>query len=290
MLNKTKGKDILRPLFLSLVLACAALVPGSLLATDTALAAEGDWANAEAQLAHVTDAADILTDDEEGALETQAQLIEDQYGFGAYIVTVDDYTDFTGSSVFDAATTIYREYSLGAGEGKDGLLLLLSMNDRDYSLITYGDEGNYAFNDEGRELMTDFFLDDFANDEWSAGFEDYLTWTAAYLDAAATGEPYSDGNIPMSRSDAALTLALYIAAIILIPLIVMFIAVRGRDAKMKTVAAATEASHYVSSSLNLTRSNDTFTHVTETAVLIPKNNDRPSTSRSGGFSGTSGKF
>lgn len=290
MLNKTKGKDTLLALFLSLVLACAVLVPGSPLAAARALAAEGDWTSAEAQLAHVTDAAGILTDGEESALESQAQLIEDQYGFGAYIVTVDDYADFASTTVFDAATTIYRDYSLGAGDGKDGLLLLLSMDDRDYSLVTYGDEGNYAFNDEGRELMTDFFLDDFGDDNWSAGFEDFLTWTAAYLDAAAAGEPYSDDNIPMSKEDALFTLALYIAAVILIPLVVMFIAVRGQDAKMKTVAAATEASHYVSSPLNLTRSNDMFTHVTETAVLIPKNNDGPSTSRSGGFSGTSGRF
>lgn len=289
MLNKTKGKDTLLALFLSLVLACAVLVPGSPLAAARALAAEGDWTSAEAQLAHVTDAAGILTDGEESALESQAQLIEDQYGFGAYIVTVDDYADFASTTVFDAATTIYRDYSLGAGDGKDGLLLLLSMNDRDYSLVTYGDEGNYAFNDEGRELMTDFFLDDFGDDNWSAGFEDFLTWTAAYLDAAAAGEPYSDDNIPMSKEDALFTLALYIAAVILIPLVVMFIAVRGQDAKMKTVAAATEASHYVSSPLNLTRSNDMFTHVTETAVLVAKDNG-PSTSRSGGFSGTSGKF
>lgn len=283
MLNKTKG------IFLSFILACAVLVPGSPFAADTALAAEGDWTSAEAQLWHVTDAADILSDSEDAALESQAQLIEDQYDFGVYIVTVDDYRDFSDTSVFDAAMTIYRDYSLGVGEGKDGLLLLLSMDDRDYSLVTYGDTGNYAFNDEGRELMTDFFLDDFGDDNWSAGFEDFLTWTAAYLDAAAAGEPYSDDNIPMSKEDALFTLALYIAAIILIPLVVMFIAVRGRDAKMKTVAAATEASHYVSSPLNLTRSNDMFTHVTETAVLVAKDNG-PSTSRSGGFSGTSGKF
>lgn len=283
MLNKTKG------IFLSFILACAVLVPGSLVAPGVALAAEDGWMNNEAQLWHVTDAADILSDSEDAALESQAQLIEDQYDFGVYIVTVDDYRDFSDTSVFDAAMTIYRDYSLGIGEGKDGLLLLLSMDDRDYSLVTYGDTGNYAFNDEGRELMTDFFLDDFGDDNWSAGFEDFLTWAAAYLDAAAAGEPYSDDNIPMSKEDALLTLALYIAAIILIPLVIMFIAVRGRDAKMKTVAAATEASHYVSSPLNLTRSNDMFTHVTETAVLVAKDSG-PSTSRSGGFSGTSGKF
>lgn len=284
MLNKTKG------IFLSFILACAVLAPGSFVTSSVAFAAEDDWMSSEAQLWHVTDVADILSDSEDAALESQAQLIEDQYGFGVYIVTVDDYRDFSDTSVFDAAMTIYRDYSLGTGEGKDGLLLLLSMDDRDYSLVTYGDTGNYAFNDEGRELMTDFFLDDFGDDNWSAGFEDFLTWTAAYLDAAAAGEPYSDDNIPMSKEDALFTLALYIAAIILIPLVVMFIAVRGRDAKMKTVAAATEASHYVSSPLNLMRSSDMFTHVTETAVLIPKNNNGPSTSRSGGFSGTSGKF
>ena len=93
---------------------------------------------------------------------------------------------------------IYEEYSLGVGAEQDGLLLLLSMEDRDYSLITYGDYGNYAFNDSGREAMTKYFLDDFGEDDWYEGFADYLEWTDVYLKAAEEGEPFSENNPPMT--------------------------------------------------------------------------------------------
>lgn len=272
---KTKFKGMA----LSLVLALALLVPVA------AYASEG-WMEREPQLWHVTDAADILTSSEEQALEDQAQLIEDAYGFGVYVVTLEEST----GDVFDTAVYVYQEYSLGVGPGKDGLLLLLSMAERDYSLIAHGDYGNYAFTDEGREAMTEFFLDDFSNDWWYAGFADFLSAADDYLAAAAAGEPYADGNIPMETGDVLGAIGMYLLAVVLIPFVIMLIVIRVMDSKMKSVAAATEASRYVVGALLLTNSRDTFSHVTEVAVPIPKDNDGPRTSHMGGFSGTSGKF
>lgn len=272
---KTKFKGVI----LSLALALSLLVPA------VAHASEG-WMNYEPKLWHVTDAADILTSSEEQALEDQAQLIEDEYGFGVYIVTLEE----SAGDVFETAVYVYKEYSLGVGSGKDGLLLLMSMAERDYSLITYGDYGNYAFTDEGREAMTEFFLDDFSNDWWYAGFADFLSAADDYLAAAAAGEPYADGNIPMETGDVLGAIGMYLLAVILIPFIIMLIVIRVMDSKMKSVAAATEASHYVAGALQLTNSHDSFSHVTEVAVPIPKDKDGPRTSHIGGFSGTSGKF
>ena len=246
-----------------------------------------------AQLPHVTDEAGLLSSSELDELERQAQAIEEAYGFGVYVVTVDDYCAISSTSVFDAATRVYREYDLGVGEGRDGLLLMLSMYERDYTLITYGDYGHYAFNDEGRAAMTEFFLDDFADDSWCAGFADYLSWSEEYLRAAATGKPYDASSAPVDRGDALAIIGAYLAAILVLPLVIAFVAVRVMDRKMQSVASATHAFEYVIEPLRLTGQRDQFSHVTEVAVPIVRvepGRGGPSTFHGGGFSGTSGKF
>lgn len=277
---KNKVKAFVSALLLSVMLAVPAVA-----AEPSAVPAGAS----EAELYHVTDITGNLTSSEIVELEAMAQAIEDEKNFGVYAVVVDDYRDFSGVSVFDAACTIYEAYSLGVGPDKDGLMLLLSMDDRDYSLITYGERGEYAFNDEGRIEMTDFFLDDFADDDWYAGFADYMEWAGLYLEAADAGEPYSYSNPPMDDSDILFGIAVRIAAILLLPLVLAIIVVRFLSAKMESVAQATQATEYVAGGLQLTSQYDTFSHTTEVVERI-ESSDSPRTSSGGGFSGTSGKF
>ncbi len=243
----------------------------------------------EAQLSHVTDTAGLLDSTEVAELEAKAQAIEDTYDFGVYIVTVDDYTDFSRTSVFDAATSIYKGYSLGVGDGDDGLMLLMSMYDRDYSLITYGDFGNYAFNDEARESLTDYFLDDFSDDDWFWGFNDYLDVAALYTESARAGAPYTSDNVIMTEDEISTSIFLGFAAMFILPLIIAFVVVAYKSSKMKSVAAATQASEYAVGGLVLTDQRDDFTHTTRVVTRVQTNNS-PTVSHSGGFSGTSGKF
>lgn len=243
----------------------------------------------EAQLSHVTDTAGLLDSNEVAELEAKAQAIEDTYDFGVYIVTVDDYTDISTTSVFDAAMSIYKGYSLGVGDGDDGLLLLMSMYDRDYSLITYGDFGNYAFNDEARESLTDYFLDDFSDDDWFWGFNDYLDVAALYTESARAGAPYTSDNVIMTEDEISTSIFLGFAAMFILPLIIALIVVAVQSSKMKSVAAATQAAEYAVGGLVLTDQRDDFTHTTRIVTRVQTNNS-PTVSHSGGFSGTSGKF
>lgn len=262
--------------------------------TDLTGTADADWTEQEAQLDHITDSAGLLTNNEWQRLEEKAREIEETYGFGVYVVTVDDYLDYSYGSVMDAAMSIYRQYSLGTGKGKDGLMLLLSMSDRDYSLITHGDFGNYAFNDEGRAKMSSFFLDDFGNNDWYAGFSDYLTWSEDYLQTAKDGDPYSSQRIPMSSSERFLAIMTRVLIILGVSLITAFIYVGVLNSKMKSVAEATRAGTYVSGNLNLTKKVDRFSFATQSKVKISTEKSGGSggsrSGRSGGFSGTSGKF
>lgn len=250
------------------------------------------YADTEAELDYITDQYGLLEDDEYEDLNALAKQLSEYYDFGVYTVLVDDYTKYGDGNIFDVATSIYKYYNLGHGEGKDGLMLMLSMYERDYVLITYGDFGNYAFNDDGRIAMTKYFLDDFGDDFWYGGIFDYLDTSRMYLEAAENGNPYSATNVLITEEERSDMIASDIAIILILPLIIAFIVIAILSTKMRSVAIATTAHAYAVGQLNLRNRRDTYTHSTETRTKIEKSGGSGGTTthRSGGFSGTSGKF
>lgn len=234
-------------------------------------------------IGYVTDTAGIMTHEERQSLEEAAQAVSEKHDFGVYLITVDSFRDFTDSyDVFDGATTLYNKYNLGLGEEHKGVLLLLSMNDRDFSLVTYSDYGNYVFDEATREGMTSYFLDNFQYDEWYAGFNDYI----ASCDMVLT-----DGPDKLSSEINAL-----VGMIFLFPLIIAAIVIAILSRKMKSVFKATEAEAYAGGGLDITRSYDQFTHATETRKKRKEESSGGGggggtrSRSSGGFGGTSGKF
>lgn len=243
---------------------------------------------AQAQLRYVTDAAGLLTAEERSDLEGKATEISDTYQCGVYIITLGDFTEYTWKSdILQAAEEIYRQYSLGWGEQKSGVLLMLSMAERDYALIAYG-YGNTAFTDYGKDRLADVFLDDFGEDDWYGGFSDYLEKSEGMLSAARSGNP-----LDVSSNPAIPAVGVVIDLVLgcLISLAVCFI-LRGQ---MKSAQEKTEAGDYMGS-VQFSRREDRFTHSTRQRVKI----EQPSGGSSGGgggttvnsrgFSGKSGKF
>ena len=50
---------------------------------------------------------------------------------------------------------------MGEGPDRDGIMLLLSMDDRDWAMFCYGSRCEYAFNSYGQQKLEKVFLDNF---------------------------------------------------------------------------------------------------------------------------------
>ena len=236
----------------------------------------------ETPLQCVEDYAGILTEEELAELDAMAISASAQYGCGIYVVVLEDYTDFSDVSVYDAATNLYSDYSYGLGEGDDGIMLLLSMADRDYSLITYGDSANYAFCDYAKNKLSDAFLDNFAEDDWYGGIYDYITVSDEYITMAIAGTPMNEENDPDGGS-----LLVKVGFIVLLPLLIARIVCMVFRGQMKPVKKQTAAKEYLTCNVEYTNRSGHFSHTTEIRTPLPKADDFQS---GGGFSGKSGKF
>lgn len=239
------------------------------------------------QLDHITDAVGLLEEGQREMLEAQAREISEKYSFGVYAIVVDDYRLYADGDIYSAAEQIFEEYGLGMGKGSDGLLLLLSMEERDYCLLAYGDYAQYAFNAEGQDCLDDYFLDFFGSDSWYNGLDEYLTWSDIYLEAAQNGQPYSYSNTPMSESQRSGAIAVRVGIIFVVPLIIAGIYILILSSKMKSVAHATQAGRYISGDLKLSARDDIFTHTTRTQRKLE---EKSSSHSSGKSTGTTGKF
>ena len=265
---------------------------------------------ADAQLSYVTDDAGILYDSDISALEERAAAVSEQYGCGVYIVTVENFTDYSDAYyVDDFGEELFSSYDLGLGDGNCGILLILSMAERDYGLVAHGDFANTAFTDYGKYIMQDEFLDNFRQDDWYGGFADYIAACGRYLEANANGAPIDvepsdeteEEYEPLSFGDKLFFAALMAFRFGLpLGLIVAFIVCAVYKRQLKSVRRATEAARYtVSGGAEITAREDRFTHTTEVRTPIKTESDDhdsgPSfsggtTVNSGGFSHSGGKF
>ena len=141
-----------------------------LLGGGRVLAAETDYTGI-----YVWDTAAIMTEAEQNELQARAAEIAEKHRCACYIVTVGDYRDYSGDSPYEAAKSIWNDMDFGYGDGKDGEMLMLSMDDRDFAIIAHGDYGNAVFTDYGKEKLDEVYLDNFRDNDWYGGFSDYLT-------------------------------------------------------------------------------------------------------------------
>ena len=204
---------------------------------------------------------------------------------------------------------------LDRGFAEDGVMLLLSMNDRDYSFIVHGDYAEAVFTDYAREHICEDFLDEFRYDGWYNGFADFICGCGAALDLAINGSPeYDDGGEWYSPDDEwdewdyyepyreapsyGKRILISAAASAVIALIVCLV-LKGRLRSVKPDRGADE--YAVNGSFELHGRSDVYTHTTVTRVRHDNDSNNNMHhgggasfggvhSGGGGFSGTSGKF
>lgn len=265
-----------------------------LLALVFGLSAAASAAQTDAQLPYIVDDANLLSADQQTQLEQRAEALADTYDCGVYIVTVEDFTEYTSSySIESFAEEVFQRYTLGVGEQDNGIMLVLSMADRDFDLCAYGSGANYAFTDYGKDWLANRFLDDFRDNDWYQGFSDYMTGSTRLLQLAAEGKPFDyDTDPEYLRSQRNFKIGI----VVIVPLLIAMIACLVMKGQMKSAIRKTDADEYIPPrSMRLTLRTDQYLRTTQSRVRIES--DRSSSGghggtsvNSGGFSHHSGKF
>ncbi len=99
----------------------------------------------------VWDNGDVLTTQEEQQLQSTILSIVRQYDFQPIILTV---WSLDGRTAQSYAEDYFLSSGYGAGENKNGILFLISMEYRDWAIVTHGDT---------RDVVTDSDIDDIAD-------------------------------------------------------------------------------------------------------------------------------
>lgn len=233
------------------------------------------WAEQQTGDTFIYDIEGLLTDEQWVELEMMANELSWKYDCALYIVTVSDYEEY-GDEPYDAAANIYNQEDFGIGEQRTGVMLLLSMWDRDAALYVRNGDAEKAIGKYAQGLLADNYLSYFRNDDWYGGFHAYLTTCGDFLEQAAQGHPVKKP----------LTASLGKGVLIGVGLaLVVCLILKG---KMKSVRQGVEADEYVTADgLHLTERYDHYTHTTETRTKISKDSGSHS---GGGGSGRSDKF
>lgn len=234
----------------------------------------------------VIDDAELLTLEQRQELNAFAEEITAQYGIGVYMMSVADFRDYgEESEIYDVLWNYYHDNGLGFGEDREGMILMLSMAERDFATFYYGENTEYAFNGFGQEQQEAWFLDNFGDDDWYGGFRDYLRSTGDFLAKAAAGEPVRENPWHLAL------------VFILIALFIAFVVTRLLWMKMSNVALQTSAGRYrAAEGFVLTHSDDIFLNQTVRRRKIESSDSGSGKSGSsrahsgGGGSGRSGKF
>ncbi len=137
-------------------------------------------------LSRVEDEGDLLTDEEEQKLREKLDEISERQNVDVVIVT--NYS-LGGKTPMEFADDYFDYNGYGLGPDYDGVLLLVSMEERDWWISTHG-FGITAFTDYGIQKIGDEIVGDLGNGDYYYAFNRFGTMADDFITQAKTGEPY----------------------------------------------------------------------------------------------------
>lgn len=249
----------------------------------------------ERQKPLLVDEACLLTEEESSVLLDKLEDISQRYKNEVGIVTVNS---LEGKTVEAYADDYYDYNGYGYGENDDGLLLLISMGEREWAISTYGYSHTTAFTDAGLEYIRGEFQSKLSRGEYAKAFTCFADQCDDFLRQAATGEPYDVGNMPKEKVSP-----FWLYTDLVVAFLISFRIVKTKSGNLKSVKKQESAKAYErSGSLSLQRSTDSFVNriVTQRTIKDKKSSSSASSGSGGSSShtsssgrshgGTSGKF
>lgn len=139
----------------------------------------------------IVDNADLLSESEEATLSGVAEQIAAAYSMDVVIVTVDS----LGGKSAEAYADDYFDYNgYGIGSQRSGILLLLSMEYRDWAMSTSG-ECIRIFSDRDLDDIFDRIAGDLSYENYYSAFSRYLKLLDSHFDAYQNGRTVGFGDI-----------------------------------------------------------------------------------------------
>ena len=212
----------------------------------------------------VYDEADLLTESEETALEQKLMDISHSYNTQLVVYTA---STTTGGDIDSFADFLYDSMGFGYGELKEGVMLLICMDLREYQILSNGQAGIAIGTDE-IDVLCDFMNTYLPEGHYTSAFHAFADQCAVYLDG------YQNGYAFNFKQNLAISLVIGI----LVGLIVVFIL----KAQLKSVHQQSYANEYVrSGSMQININEDIFLYRHVTRTKKPKETSS-SSSHSGG--------
>ncbi len=205
----------------------------------------------------LNDGADLFSAAEEAALLAKLDEISSRQRFDVVIVTSGD---LEGRGYVSTADDYYDYNGFGFGPGRDGALLLISVDpyDRICYISTCG-YGITALTDAGLDYMLDIIVDEhFHSDAYYEAANAFADLCDQFVTQARTDRPYDSGNLPREPFSAGLLLR-WLGIGAAIGLVLALIRVAVMQAGMKTVRRRANANSYLrENSLNITNASSLY--------------------------------
>ena len=221
---------------------------------------------AQADTVRLDDEAALLFGSEAKEIGQLLDEISARQGVDIVIVTADS---LEGKSPMEYADDYY-DYG---GYAADGILLLVSMEDRDWHVSTTG-YGITAVTDAGLEYISDRFVPYLSDEEYAEAFRTFAQLCDEFITQAKTGDPYDSHNLPKEPFDVVINLVIALV----IGLVVTLIVTGKMKGQLKSVRQQAKADDYIApGSLQLRYSRDVFLYSQLTRTEKPQASSGSST-------------
>lgn len=199
----------------------------------------------------LVDEADLLSDSDEAELLGKLDEISERQQMDIVVLTVNS---LEGKSPEEYADDFYDYNGYGFGDGRDGILFLISMGEREMCMSTTG-YGITAFTDAGQNYIYDQIMTYIKDGDYATAFTTFATQCDGFITQARTGEPYDIDNLPQEPFSVIGALIIAVG----IGFIISLIATGIMRLQLHSVYSRQAAEDYmIKDSMQVTRSNDLF--------------------------------
>lgn len=254
---------------------------------------------ADGDMEYAVDSAEVLTTDELETLKSKLAQISDENNIDVGVVTVD-YLD--GKSAQEFTNDLFEQNKFGKGENRDGILLLVATEDREWAMSTHG-SAKEVFNEEGLDYLSGEFLPYLSDDDFYSAFENFADNAQELGTMYVAGDPYGEGeyvddeNYPVDENiveeEKGINNEVWIPLSIVMGCAISLIIMMMYKSQLKSVKSESRADDYLID-MKLVKSQDIFLYRTVTRTMRPKNennsNDFSSGGSGGDYGGSSGSF